>query len=108
MKNTLTKRQIIAMVFTSIYIILMSIALLSSPFLGLPSILIILGCLINLIYMVVLKRSNRISLLIIGMICISISAVLIGIQQGGIQVIHHIIRTIFELVIILLFSPTKG
>ncbi len=108
MKMKPNKKKIFGVVLTSIYILLMMIALFSSEFMGLPSVLIFIGCLLSLTYMLILRHKNFLLLIIAGMVCLSISAILIGIQQDSTQISHHIIRTIFEIIIVMLFLPLQS
>ncbi len=59
------------------------------------------GCLLNLGYTVcnVFWNRNFILILIFGMICISIGALMNGFRQKKVHVHHHIIRLILETII---------
>lgn len=67
----------------------------------LPTILMILGSLVNIVFIIFISK-NLIYLNIIGMILISISAFLNGYLNKETNLSHHITRTIIEVVIILL------
>ena len=59
------------------------------------------GCLLNLGYTVcnVFRNRNFILILILGMICISVGALMNGFRQKKVHVHHHIIRLILETII---------
>ena len=99
----ITKMKIAGIILTSVYIVFMLLALFSSGTMGIAGIFIILGSILSLLYMLLLRRKNYSFLLIGGMVCISVSAIIIGVQQDSTQISHHLIRTAFEGGIIFLF-----
>ena len=99
----ITKIKMAGIILTSVYVFFMLLALFSSGTMGIAEILIILGSILCLAYMLLLRRRNYSLLLIGGMLCISVSAIIIGIQQDSTQISHHLIRTAFEGMIVFLF-----
>jgi hypothetical protein len=106
-KQKFSKRIISAIILTSIYILLMAAALLNSGTGGISCVLLIAGCALNVGYMSALRRGNFYFLIIAGMVCISLSAIVVGIRQNDTHIAHHIVRAIFEAAVIWLFAAPE-
>lgn len=102
-KQKFSKRTLSAIILTSVYILLMATALLSSGAVGISGALLIAGCALDAGYMLALRRKNFYFLIIAGMVCISLSAIVAGVQQNDTHIAHHIVRAIFEAAVIWLF-----
>jgi drug/metabolite transporter (DMT)-like permease len=103
----LSRIKILGIVLTGIYSLLMLFVLFNSSVSGIAMVVMIVGCALNIAYLLILKTGRFNYLIIVGMICISAGAVIIGIEQGSTQMSHHIIRAIFEgfVVTLLLTRP---
>lgn len=91
-----------------VYIVLITFAILKTQIKSVPVGFILGGCILNVIYILFdVFKYHRILLLIIGMVSISAGTLLNGIMQNNVHIQHHVIRFIFEAIIVVLCSKCK-
>lgn len=84
-----------------IYIVLIIFAMFNTPVKSIPVAFILSGCILSVIYILFeVFKYHRIIFLIIGMLSISAGTLLNGIMQNNVHIQHHIIRFIFEAIIV--------
>lgn len=96
--------KILGSIFTLLYIGLMIFAIYKDRSKSISSVFIVVGCLLAFVYTLlnVVWDKNLIIILVIGMINISIGTLFNGLKQNNIHVHHHIIRSIVEMILIVI------
>ncbi len=93
--------KIFGRILAIIYAILMIFAILKAKSKTVSSLFIVVGCFLILIYSIrdIVWYKSPITMLIIGMINVSIGTFLNGMKQNNIHISHHIIRLVIESII---------
>ena len=96
--------RICGLTLSILYAALMIFSILKAKLTGLPTLFIIVGCLLIISYSIlaISHKSNFIVILIMGMIGISVGTFLNGVKQNNLHIHHHIIRFIAEAVVTLI------
>lgn len=98
--------RVCGLILVVFYAILMLFSILKANLKGIPALFIAVGGLLILSYTIFafLHKSSLTTLVIIGMVCISVGTFFNGVKQNNLHIHHHIIRLIIEVVLALICS----
>lgn len=90
-------------VLLTVYIVLITFAVFKTQVKNISVIFILGGCILSVMYILFdAFKHHHIMFLIIGMISISAGTLLNGIVQKDVHIQHHVIRAVFEAIIVVL------